>query len=119
MKFLVDECVHPSITRWLQQQGYDVVSVKSVAAGIDDAAVLKKAYEENRILITHDKGFGERIFKQQAVHNGIILLRVMQMNSEDKISILKKILDEHKDELLCSFIVATDNVIRVIPLISH
>lgn len=119
MKFLVDECVHPSIVKWLLLQGYDTMSIKMISAGIDDEQVLKKAFSEHRILITHDKGFGERIFKHQQNHAGIILLRIMHMKPEERILVLKNILDKHKNELHSSFIVATGDVIRVIPVTLH
>jgi predicted nuclease of predicted toxin-antitoxin system len=99
--------------------GYDVVSVKAVAAGIDDGQVLKKAFEEDRVLITHDKGFGERVFKNQEIHHGIILLRVMHLNPQERILILSNVLSQYKQELQTSFIVASDNSIRVVEQIFH
>ncbi len=49
MKFLVDECVGPSVARWLAQNGYDAISIYDGLAGIDDNSVLEKALLENRI----------------------------------------------------------------------
>ena len=50
MKFLVDECVGPTVASWLNGQGYDVVSIYDELQGIDDDLVLEKAFLENRIL---------------------------------------------------------------------
>ena len=62
MKLLVDECTGPAVAHWLEQQGHDVFSVYSQARGIDDDKVLEIAQVEGRILITNDRGFGEKVF---------------------------------------------------------
>ena len=60
MRFLVDECTGPTVARWLEERGHDVFSVYDDASGIEDAEVLRRAHEEERILITSDKDFGEK-----------------------------------------------------------
>lgn len=62
MKFLVDECTGPAVAHWLRQQGYDVFSVYDQARGSDDSEVMDIAGRDGRILITNDRGFGERFF---------------------------------------------------------
>jgi predicted nuclease of predicted toxin-antitoxin system len=52
MRFLVDECTGPTVARWLEERGHDVFSVYDDASGIEDAEVLRRAHEEERILIT-------------------------------------------------------------------
>jgi predicted nuclease of predicted toxin-antitoxin system len=66
MKFLVDECTGPAVARWLEQQGYDVSSIYDQARGVDDDEVIKIAQDEGRILITNDRGFGEKVFVNDA-----------------------------------------------------
>ena len=63
MKLLVDEC---AVALWLEQQGHDVFSVYSQARGIDDDKVLEIAQVDGRILITNDRGFGEKVFPKDA-----------------------------------------------------
>jgi predicted nuclease of predicted toxin-antitoxin system len=65
MRFLVDECAGPSMARWLQEQGHDVFSVFDQARGINDDEVLQIGLETERILITVDKDFGEKIFREE------------------------------------------------------
>ena len=43
-------------------------SVYDEARGIDDAAILDKAFSENWILITNDRDFGERVFRERHPH---------------------------------------------------
>ncbi|HXM48508.1 MAG TPA: DUF5615 family PIN-like protein [Pyrinomonadaceae bacterium] len=66
MKFLVDECTGPAVARWLEQQGHNVFSVYHQARGIDDDRVMEIAQIEGRILITNDRGFGEKVFPNDA-----------------------------------------------------
>jgi predicted nuclease of predicted toxin-antitoxin system len=66
MRFLVDECTGTQVAIWLKQQGYDVFSVYEQARGITDNQVLQKACTENWILITNDKNFGEKIYRENA-----------------------------------------------------
>ena len=61
MRFLVDECAGPSLSRWLQEQGHDVFSVFDQARGISDDEILRIALENERILIT-------KVFMSLAVH---------------------------------------------------
>jgi len=76
VRFLVDECTGPAIARWLREQNQEVFSVYEEARGVDDSAILQKASEENWILITNDKGFGGKVFRDQQAHRGMIVLRL-------------------------------------------
>lgn len=61
MKFPIDECMGVSIHKWLLENNYDSVSITELSAGLDDEAVLAMALQQERILITCDKDFGEYI----------------------------------------------------------
>ena len=75
MRFLVDECTGPAVAEWLRKQNHEVFSVYDEARGLDDETILKKTFEENWILITNDKDFGEKIYREGYPHRGVILLR--------------------------------------------
>ena len=70
MRFLVDECTGPSVARWLQDQDHEVFSVFDEARGVDDDTILQEALEERWILITDDKDFGDRVYRDGRVHRG-------------------------------------------------
>ena len=76
MKFLVDECTGPAVAHWLKQQGHDVFSVYDQARGIDDDKVLEIANSGGRILITNDRGFSEKVFRERRPHHGVVFLRL-------------------------------------------
>jgi predicted nuclease of predicted toxin-antitoxin system len=60
VRFLVGECAGPKVAMWLRGQGYEVFSVYEQARGMNDEDIVVKAFDENWILITNDKDFGEK-----------------------------------------------------------
>src|SRR6266403_3425258 len=70
MRFLVDECAGPALAHWLRNYKHEVFSVYDEARGLDDDSVIRRAGTENRILITNDKGFGEKVFRAGVTHAG-------------------------------------------------
>jgi hypothetical protein len=60
MRFLVDECVGPSVVRWLRENNHDATSAYEDCRGWEDESILEKAYSEGRIVVTMDKDFGEK-----------------------------------------------------------
>jgi len=114
MKFLVDECVGPTVAKWLKQKNYDVISIYDDCSGVDDEFVLQKAFLENRILITCDKDFGEMIFKSNMQHCGVVLLRLVAEKPKNKIRVLESILENYPQELFGNYVVATEKTVRII-----
>lgn len=112
MRFLVDECAGPTLARWLQAQGHDVFSVYEQARGITDEEVLRIALENERILITVDKDFGEKIFREKHPHHGVILLRLKDERSKSKIAAMERLLANFATRLSGQFVVMTDTRIR-------
>lgn len=112
MRFLVDECTGPAVARWLRSRGHDVFSVYEQARGLSDDAVLRRAVSESRILITNDKDFGEKVFRDRRTHNGVVLLRLTNERTDAKIAVLSRLLDNHADHLTDSFAVASEDRIR-------
>jgi len=97
MRFLVDECTGPAVAQWLRLQNHDVISVFDEIRGADDRDVIQKAFEQNRILITNDKDFGELVFREKKPHKGIILLRLEDERTANKISVLKHLLEKYQN----------------------
>jgi len=52
VRFLVDENTGVIVGRWLRSQNHEVFSVYEEARGTDDDLILRKALDENWILIT-------------------------------------------------------------------
>ena len=112
MRFLVDECIGPMVASWLKSQKHEVFSVFDEARGMDDEQVIQKAITERWILITNDKGFGERVYRDGQLHRGVILLRLEDESPRSKIRVLSKLLESFSESIPDAFIVATENQVR-------
>lgn len=75
MRFLVDESCDFAVARALRAEGHDVVAVVESARGARDADVIRLAREEQRILLTEDKDFGQLVYADSRGHTGVVLLR--------------------------------------------
>ncbi|MBE0409047.1 MAG: DUF5615 family PIN-like protein [Anaerolineales bacterium] len=113
MRFLVDECAGPAIADWLRGREHDIYSVYNQSPGISDDDILKKAVKEHRILITCDKDFGEKIYRDNYPHRGVILLRLIDERSSMKIAALQRVLDKYPDRLAGNFIVVSESKVRI------
>lgn len=112
MKFIVDECTGPNVARWLAAEGHVVFSVYDQAPGLPDENILQKAFAEGWILITNDKDFGEKVYREKRQHHGIIFLRLVDERAPNKIAVLQKLLDNHAENLSEKFVVVTEKNVR-------
>src|ERR1700687_4236650 len=112
MRFLVDECTGSIVAQWLRAQTHDVFSVYDEARGLDDEAIFQKAFSEDWILITNDKDFGEKVYRERRPHKGVVLLRLADERSVNKIQVLRQLLATYSDQLPGQFVVATENRVR-------
>jgi predicted nuclease of predicted toxin-antitoxin system len=77
MRFLANENIPYDAILALRDKGHDVLWIRVEAPGTNDADVLKRAINEERILVTFDKDFGELAFRfRLPAQCGIILLRI-------------------------------------------
>lgn len=112
MRFLVDECTGPAVARWLRDQSHEVFSVYESARGLPDDDILQKAYSENWVLITNDKDFGEKVYRDKRPHRGVIFLRLEDERAVAKITTLARLLDGYEDRLVDAFVVVTETLVR-------
>jgi predicted nuclease of predicted toxin-antitoxin system len=112
MRFLVDECTGPAVARWLRNQQYEVFSVYEEAHGIEDDVIIQKAFEEHWILITNDKDFGEKVYRDQRPHRGIVFLRLKDGRATIKIEVLCRLFAHYADRLQDHFVIVTETQVR-------
>ncbi len=113
MRFLIDECTGSKVANWLRGKNDEVFSVFDEARGISDDEVLTKAANENWILITNDKDFGEMIFRERRTHHGIIFLRLDDEKATNKIQVLEKLLENYAEKLPEQFVTVTETKVRI------
>ena len=82
MKFLADHNVESVVVLALRQAGFDVASVAERDEQLDDPEVLRWSEQEERILISNDKDFGELAFLQELASVGILLVRLPAATAE-------------------------------------
>lgn len=112
MRFLVDECTGPKVAEWLRNQGHEILSVFDEARGVEDDWVIHKAYDESWILITNDKDFGEKVYRERRPHRGVIFMRLEDERAANKIEVLRRLLAGHADRLADRFVVVTEVRVR-------
>ena len=112
MRFPVDGCTGPNAAAWLRGQGYEVFSAYEQSRGADDDVLIEKAFSENWILITNDKDFGEKVFRERRPHRRVIFLRLSDERSANKILVLERLLALYAEQLADRFVVVTDERVR-------
>ncbi|MDI6734728.1 MAG: DUF5615 family PIN-like protein [bacterium] len=116
MKFVADENIETAIIIFLREKGYDVINIKESYRGVTDERVLKVANQENRILITNDKDFGELIFFQKRISSGILLIRSFVETSSAKVKLVKNVIEQIGERLKENFVVVSESGYRIRPL---
>jgi predicted nuclease of predicted toxin-antitoxin system len=76
VKFLLDENVSQTVTIGLRDAGFDCVHVleTNLAHGSDEA-IINSAKKQKRVIITHDKDFGNVLRYPLQNHYGVVLMR--------------------------------------------
>jgi predicted nuclease of predicted toxin-antitoxin system len=116
VRLLVDENVPRTVVE-LRQRGHDVLSAKESLRSQPDQLILARAQAEHRLIVTHDKDFGELAFQARLpASSGIILLRLTGGDSKLDIRRTLEALDSRSD-WQAHFSVVTDGAIRMRPLI--
>ncbi|MEH2401036.1 DUF5615 family PIN-like protein [Nostoc sp.] len=83
----------PSV--WLlRQAGYDVASVTEDSPGIEDTEVLTRAANEQRVILTFDRDYGELIYRLRLPSpTGVIYLRFRPHTPEEPATLLLNFTD--------------------------
>lgn len=106
MKVLLDSCVWNGAKKPLKKAGHDVVWAGKLSKDPGDEAILDIAYQEERVLITLDKDFGELAIVHGKPHSGIIRLVGHSALKQGPISV--KVLDKYKEELESAVIITVE-----------
>ena len=113
LKFFVDIGVGKKVEQWLIEQGYDVKTVRDIGSRTSDREILRMAVSEKRMVITMDQDFGELVYNSKLPHKGVLLLRLEDAKSDEKVRTVKNILEEYSDKLLDGFCVFKDGKLRI------
>lgn len=113
MEFLADENIEAPIVAELRTTGHDVLYVMEFGGSPSDDEVIDLANRQQRILLTNDKGFGEKVFCSKSILPGIILLRVHKEDALLKAQVLSKVVQQFGHQLVGMFTVVTQKRVRM------
>ncbi len=113
MRFLADEGCDFAVVRALRSVGHDVVAVSEITPGAEDARILQFASQQQRIVITEDKDFGQLVFASGENMHGVIFLRYPSLSrlkiAKDVVNLVK----QYGENLTGHFIVVQPDRIRI------
>lgn len=116
MRMVLNENLSATVIAELRQRGHDVLSVKESMRSAPDDIILARAQAEQRLVVTHDKDFGELAFRARLpAACGIVLLR---LSGTDRDTDNRRVLEalESRTDWAGHFAVVTDAGIRMRPL---
>lgn len=113
LRLLVDENFPGLAVEELRLRGHDVLWIRTVDPGSSDSAVLAYAKNENRILLTFDKDFGELVFRAGlSAFSGILLFRIPPHSPQHVAETVVAVL-ESRDDWAGHFSVVEETRIRM------
>ena len=117
MRFLANENFPLPSVRLLRQVGYDVASVTEDSPGIEDTEVLTRAANEQRVILTFDRDYGELIYRLRLPSpTGVIYLRFRPHTPEEPATLLLNLLHIEGLQFEERFTVVERDQIRQRPL---
>jgi predicted nuclease of predicted toxin-antitoxin system len=116
MRIIANENVAATVIAELRGRGHDVNSVKESNPGTSDEAVLATAQTEQRLVLTHDKDFGELAFRYGLPATcGVLLIRLSGAGRQADIDQVLNVIDSRED-WAGQFSVASRGRVRMRPL---
>lgn len=113
MDFLADENIHADIVGWLRDRGNDVLYAAEALQSRRDDDLLAIARQDQRVLITDDKDFGELVFHQRLATSGIVLIRLHSPSVKDRLKRLSRVWPSIESRASGRFIVIGDRKVRI------
>jgi predicted nuclease of predicted toxin-antitoxin system len=106
MKLLLDTCVWGGAVKILRESGHDVVWAGDWQEDPGDEEILARAYQENRILVTLDKDFGELAIVREKPHSGIV--RLVNLAAKQQGIVCQRVVELYEKDLQSGAIVTVE-----------
>lgn len=113
MNFIADENIDIEIINILRKAGYTILSIAEDYPGIPDDEILEIANNQNAILITGDKDFGELVFRRGRATNGVVLTRVLGISQEQKARMILEVFINYANDFYGNFTVIGNKKTRI------
>jgi predicted nuclease of predicted toxin-antitoxin system len=112
-KLLIDVGIGKKVEEWMKTLQYDTKTIRNIDPRMPDIEILKIALAEKRLLITMDKDFGELVYKSGRSYSGVLLLRLEDESTAEKIKVLETILNNYASKIGNKFSVYKNNKLRI------
>ncbi len=107
MKILLDTCVWGGTLKHLEAAGHDVIWTGNWLEDPGDEEILVFAHQEQRVLVTLDKDFGEIAILQKKPHCGI--LRLVNIAARNQGPLCLRVLTLYQKDLQAGAIITVRN----------
>lgn len=113
MKLLANENFPSKSIQYLKDRGFDIRSIGTDSPSVKDNEVMGMAMNEDRLILTFDRDYGELIFK----HNykptrGVIYLRLDKYRPEEFGKMIEELLAKNQYDFDNALTVISGNGIR-------
>jgi predicted nuclease of predicted toxin-antitoxin system len=116
VRWLADECVDASVVARLRRAGHDVLYMAEIAPAESDSAVIARAQQDKRLLLTEDKDFGELVIRRGYAVPGLVLLRIDTSMSAGKADRLDAAINRFGNDLFDRYMIVEEARFRSRPL---
>lgn len=115
MRLLLDQGTPRSAAAILRELGHDAIHTGEAGlAEAEDFEIITRAEVEGRIVVTLDADFHALLALRQMEKPSVIRIRVEGLKAEDFSSLLRKVLEECREDLTSGALISvTDTQIRV------
>ena len=112
MNFIADAHISVAICDFLVRAGHDCIHAERISPGLSDAEILQLAVDQNRIILTSDKDFGELVFRHGFPALGVILLRFDVATESERFDLFQKYWPVIETSVSGHFVVATNRRVK-------
>ncbi|MGA9378363.1 MAG: DUF5615 family PIN-like protein [Phormidium sp.] len=100
MKLLLDQGLPLSAAALLRDVGIDTIHVGEIGlSAAEDAEIIQKAREEERIVVTLDADFHTLLALDEAISPSVIRIRIERLRAQALTQLLLRVISECEEEL--------------------
>jgi len=116
MNLLANAHISRAMCAFLYSEGHDCLHAEELSPGLADDELLRIARDEQRIVLTGDKDFGELVFRRLLVVPGVILLRLRAPSEAERLALFQGHWPVVAQSVSGYFVVVTNKRVRRTPL---
>lgn len=116
MKFLADAHISAGMVAMIRDLGHDCIDASAIPPRMPDIDVLQMAAQQERIVVTADKDFGELVIVHGIACPGVILIRIALANETDRVAALRSAWSTILSRLPGSFVTVSAAGVRARPI---